>query len=284
MWKACVALCVYGWTVAMASTPVIYPREVIPNDPHWEYPLKLLELGLKKSGNSYTLRPSAKSAILQGRAILALERGDPGLTLLWTMTDTERESKLLPIRIPIYKGLIGWRIPLVRRDRADLFKDVKSLTALRSFSAGQGHDWPDTAILKSNGLQVETSSRYASLFDMLAVGRFDYFPRSVAEIWSELETTTTQGLTADPHVVLHYPTAFYFFVAKGNTRLASDLERGLNLAIADGSFDALFYRYHGEIIARANLKGRTVIALTNPTLPPQTPLHRAELWLNPLQH
>lgn len=267
----------------MAATPVIYPREVIPNDPHWEYPLKILALGLKKSGNAYVLQPSARGAMLQGRAILALERGDPGVTLLWTMTDVDREARLLPIRIPIYKGLIGWRIPLLRQDRVDLFKDVKTLPDLRAYTAGQGHDWPDTGILQANGLRVETTSRYASLFDMLAVGRFDYFPRSVAEIWGELETTTTRGLAVDPHVILHYPAAFYFFVSKNNTKLATDLERGLNLAIADGSFDALFYRYHGDIIARANIKGRTVIRLKNPALPPQTPLHRQELWLDPQQ-
>ena len=265
----------------MAATTVIYPREVIPNDPHWGYPLRLLDLGLKKSGGKYVLQPSARGGILQGRAIRALERGDPGVTLLWTMTNKEREAKLLPIRIPIYKGLIGWRIPLVRAADRDRFKHVKTKTDLARFSAGQGHDWPDTEILRFNGIQVETSSHYAGLFGMLGLGRFDFFPRSIAEIWDEVATTQTPGLVVESHIVLHYPAAFYFFVSKKNPQLARDLERGLNLAVADGSFDALFNEYHSDMIARANIKDRTIIRMENPTLPPETPLHRKELWLNP---
>ena len=283
MWKILSSVCmlVSSYGFAMAATTVFYPREVIPNDPHWEYPLRLLDLGLKKSGGHYALRPSVQGGMLQGRAILALERGDPGITLLWTMTDKEREAKLLPIRIPIYKGLIGWRIPLVRAANRDLLKQVKTKSDLVQFTAGQGHDWPDTAILQANGLTVMTSSHYAGLFGMLGLGRFDYFPRSVAEIWDEIATTNTPGIVVDSHIVLHYPAAFYYFVSKKNPQLAKDLDRGLNLAIADGSFDALFNEYQGDIIARANIKGRTIIRMSNPNLPPETPLHRKELWLNP---
>ncbi|OYU44444.1 MAG: hypothetical protein CFE44_12880 [Burkholderiales bacterium PBB4] len=266
---------------AWASTLVIYPREVIPHDPHWEYPVRLLELGLKKSGIDYQLRPSNRAGILQGRAILALERGDPEVTLLWTMTDKEREAKLLPIRIPIYKGLIGWRIPIVRASDKDRFKHIKTKEDLLRYTAGQGHDWPDTPILRSNGFQVKTSSYYDGLFSMLALGRFDFFPRSMAEIWGEVATSKTPGLVVEPHIVLHYPAAFYYFVSKRNPQLARDLERGLNLAIADGSFDALFQEYHGDTIARAGIKGRTIIRLAPPRLPPETPLQRRELWLNP---
>lgn len=275
MWALCLGNHVF------AATPIIYPKAVNPDDVHWVYPLKLLELAIQKSGGDYVLQPSAQSLMLQGRAILNLERGDPGLTILWTMTDHAREAKLLPIRIPIYKGLIGWRIAVVSETHKNLLKNVKSVEDLAQFSAGQGHDWPDTSILRENGLPVKTSSWYQGLFDMLSLGRIDYFPRSVAEIWGEIETTTTKGLVVDAHVILHYPAAFYFFVAKKNVKLASDLERGLNMAIADGSFDALFYRYHGDLIARANIKGRTVIHLKNPLLPPATPLHRPELWLDP---
>ena len=281
MWKV-LAIWLFGLGAnTWAATAVIYPREVIPNDPHWEYPLRLLELGLKKSGIDYQLRPSNRAGILQGRAILALERGDPEITLLWTMTDKEREAKLLPIRIPIYKGLIGWRIPIVRASDRDRFKHVKTKEDLLRFAAGQGHDWPDTVILRSAGFQVRTSSYYDGLFSMLALGRFDFFPRSMAEIWDEIATSKTPGLVVEPHIVLQYPAAFYYFVSKKNPTLAKDLERGLNLAIADGSFDALFMQYHGDMIARAGIKDRTIIRLDNPTLPPETPLHRRELWLNP---
>lgn len=278
---AIIALCcAVACNAAVAATPVIYPSTSEPNNVHWVYPLKLLELSLKKSGGDYVLQPSAKSLILQGRAILSLERNDQSITLMWTMTDKEREAKLLPIRIPIYKGLIGWRIPLVNIANRDLLKNVKTAEDLAKFTGGQGHDWPDTDIMRANGLPVVTSSWYQGLFNLVSLRRIDYFPRPIAQVWWELNDTTNRDVVADSHIVLHYPAPFYFFVSKKNTKLAADLERGLNLAIADGSFDKLFNQYHADAIARANVPGRTVITLKNPYLPPETPLHRPELWLD----
>lgn len=74
------------------------------------------------------------------------------IDVLWSMTTQEREAQLLPIRIPIDKGLLGWRIPLLRANRANLLAGATTLAGLHLWSAGQGHDWPDAEILKSNGL------------------------------------------------------------------------------------------------------------------------------------
>jgi hypothetical protein len=42
---------------------------------------------------------------------------------------------------------------------------------------------PDTTSQRANGLRLELSPRYDGLFRMLKSNRFDYFPRSVLEIW-----------------------------------------------------------------------------------------------------
>ncbi len=208
--------------------------------------------------------------------------GKNNLDLMWTMTTDEREAQLLPVRIPIDKGLIGWRIALLRQDNAGLFKPVRRLSDLRLFSAGQEHDWPDTPILRSNVLTVVTSSSYDALFGMLKAKRFDYFPRGVTEVWHELDSRPDSGLVADEEVVLHYPAAMYFFVSPRQPRLAEDLRAGLEKAVADGSFDKLFQRYQQGAIQRANLKKRRVIELANPLLKPDSlPLHRPELWFKP---
>jgi regulator of protease activity HflC (stomatin/prohibitin superfamily) len=80
--------------------------------------------------------------------------------------------------------------------------------------------------------------------------------------------------------VLHYPTAYYYFVNKNDAVLAQALERGLRSAIKDGSFEALFTKTYGDAVHRARLQQRTRLELRNPLLPPQTPLDQKELWLS----
>ncbi|MGS0496438.1 hypothetical protein ACU8V4_04110 [Pseudoalteromonas mariniglutinosa] len=58
------------------------------------------------------------------------------------------------------------------------------------------------------------------------------------------------------------------------------MQEGLLAAIADGSFDALFYEYFAATIAQADLKNRRIIELTNPLLPRSAPIHQAQFWLD----
>ena len=147
--------------------------------------------------------------------------------------------------------------------------------------AGQGADWPDTRILRANGLVVDESAHYSDLFRKLAAQRIDYFPRSVQEIWGELATHHEGDFVVEPHLALHYPTAMYFFVNKDESSLAEDIERGLRKALQDGSFDALFQRHFGAVLEKSGLAEREVLELHNPLLPPLTPLNEARLWYRP---
>jgi len=84
--------------------------------------------------------------------------------------------------------------------------------------------------------------------------RFDFFPRSVMEIWSELDAHAELGL--ERHVALHYFYDSYVFVNKKKTKLAEDIRVGLEMAIADGSFDRLFLQHWGEGVRRPRLDER----------------------------
>ncbi len=116
---------------------------------------------------------------------------------------------------------------------------------------------------------------------MLYAGRVDYFPRSVVEVWHEQKTFSELNLAVDPHVALVYPSAYYFFVHRDNVPLANAIERGLLLAIEDGSFDRVLMAHFGESLSKARLDERTIIRLDNPLITPQTPLDRSELWYQP---
>src|SRR5471032_2332636 len=249
--------------VAAAQSVIIYPRPESLGDERAAYPIALLKLSLSKVGNPYRLAASP-AQMQQGRALRLLARGQ-GIDLLWTVTSREREAAFLPIRA---------------QDRA-LFAPVATATALAPLRAGQGHDWPDTEVLRANHLAVFTSTAYDRLFKMLARGHIQYFPRSVIEIWQEIAAHPELRLGAADGIALHYPEALYFFVNKSNTALAAKVERGLRLAIADGSMQKLFDEYYGEAIARAGLARRSIIALDNPLLPSATPLADAALWFAP---
>ena len=272
-------LCLLLSSCSLASTLIRYPLLATAYDPQQQYMLALLRLACNKAGADCKLQ--AARSMVQSRAILQLQRPGNSIDLLWTMTSKERERQLLPVRIPLYKGLIGWRIALLGEGREQLLADVKNIGDLRAFSAGQGHDWPDVSILRAAGLTVLTSSDYEPLFSMLNQQRFDYFPRAAIEVENEYLAHRNSGISIDPYILIHYPTAFYFFVAPGNKALASLLETGLERAISDGSFERLFRQFHAGTLRRLQLDKRVIIRLGNPLLPAETPLQRKELWYSP---
>lgn len=281
--------CMYSWlmlallpcTQLLADETLTYPRHSRDAEPE-RYVIELLQLALDHTPDQYHLQPSDEP-MNQARAQSSLEHNKPAIQVMWAMTTEEREQRLLPIRIPIYKGLIGWRINLLRPAEQQRLSHISSLEQLKTLRFGQRHDWPDTALLRANGLQVVTSPSYAGLFSMLVAGRFDAFPREVVTVWQEqaLAEQAGQHLTVDEHLVLHYPTAFYFFTSLQRPDLAAQISQGLEAAIADGSFEALFERHHAATLSKANLAQRQVIELHNPQLPTATPFARKELWYQP---
>ena len=273
----CLLLIVHS--VAYADSVVHYPRAESAADERVNYYSQLLDLCLTKSNKNYQLAPTAFH-VEQERALQLIE-ANRGLEVIWTFTTSAREEKLMPIRIPIDRGLFGWRIFLIKKSNQKLFNDVENAEQLAKLRAGQGHDWPDTDILQSNNFLISGSTTYEGLFDMLARDHIQYFPRSMLEIALELKSHPTHDLAIESNLALHYPTALYFFVNKKNTELADDLQKGLQIAIEDGSFKKLFDSHFSETIRTANLAQRKIISINNPLLPAQTPLSESRYWFSP---
>lgn len=266
---------------AQPGDPVRLPRHISMPDPQLGYVRRIVDLALGRVGSKLEVRP-VDLEMTQGRTLIELAGGNSPIDLMWTMTDTQREgSGLLPVRIPIDRGLLGWRLLLVRRSELAQWRRVRSLADLRSRLAGQGHDWPDTTILRANGLQVGTSSGYDALFRMLSAGRVDYFPRSILEIDAELAGGRHPDLAIAPDLMLRYPTAAYLFISPRRPDLAAELKQGLESAVADGTFQRLHREFFGHLIKAHPVPPDRVLHLSNPLLPPETPVNRRELWLQP---
>jgi hypothetical protein len=65
------------------------------------------------------------------------------------------------------------------------------------------------------------------------------------EIWAEQPAHANKGLVIEESLLLNYPSPIYFFVNKNDKALADRIERGLTIAISDGSFDELFFSVEG---------------------------------------
>lgn len=200
--------------------------------------------------------------------------------VIWTMTDKEREQQLRPIRIPLCKGLFGYRVLLIRAGDQQRFDQIRDAHGLSQMLAGQGTHWPDTPIMLRNGLRVTTAETTESLFRMMNAKRFDYFPRGISEAWFELEQRDEKNLVVEKNLMLHYPAALYFFVNKSNEALAIRIEKGLEKLIDSGKFDEFFYSHPRVNFGLENLTSRRIINLENPFLPAETPVDKPRYWID----
>lgn len=270
-------LALAGLNAHAALWTITYPRPIDDTDERTRYPIALLKLALDKTGVNYELRPSDR-ILLTGKAMRQL-RENREVSVVWSMTDIQREKDLTAIRIPIAKGLIGLRVFAIPNQKRARFAEVESIADMRELVPVQGEDWPDTKILQANGFNVFTVPEFDKAYDFLSQGKGDFFPRSVIEITPELDKLgNSASVSLEPSLAIYYPTAMYYFVSNNNKTLAHLIETGLQRAIEDGSFDELFQSTYMPILDEINMDERTIFSIENPLLPNDTPLSNKALW------
>ena len=249
-------------------------------DARYAYRTALLQLLLDKTAEQGACDLSPQfTTVTQDRGLALLQEGR--IDVVSMPTTLQRERDLRAIRFDILRGLLGYRVLLIRKQQQEAFAAVRSLAELRQFRLGFGMHWADLPLLQYNGFRVMATPHYESLFAMLARGRFDGFPRGLNEAWQELgeQQGNYPDLMVEPTIALHYPWPVYFFVRKDNQRLAERLQLGLQRAQADGSLHQLFMQHHGQLLQQAQLTKRRLFLLSNPTLPPGTPKSDTSWWL-----
>ena len=288
---------ILGIVLLAALNPVVYacsdrvdsdgiPQLVVPQEPtaSWEkesYFTGLLRLILAETALEYgPCNVVATDNILTRMRSVALINNF-GIDLFWATTSIERETLLRPVRVPLLKGLMGYKIFLINPADQPRFSRITTLTELQALRAGVGADWPDNKILRANGIETVSSSNYEALFRMLAAKRFDFFPRGASEVWSEYRNHPEVTLHIEEDLVLVYPAPVYFFVNIDNASLEQRLEKGLHKIMANGKFDEYFFKHPIIIdaIKRVRIHERRKIYLTNPLLPRTVPLHHRDYWL-----
>lgn len=217
----------------------------------------------------------------QARWVAAVAQGEDN-SIIWTMTSTEREKTLRTIRVPLMKGLMGYRALVIRKGDEAKFAQVKTIEDLARFKAGQGTHWPDVKILRANQIETFDALTKENLYKMLAAKRFDFLPRGIIEIPVEQELIHANNLTVVPNLYLHYPTDIYFFVNKRNSDLATRIETGGAAILKNGEFDKFFLSHSNmrEAVDLLNMRNYKIIELNNPFLSEETLKASKPYWLD----
>lgn len=249
---------------------------------HWEILRTALEKTNAKWG-AYEMVPS--ELMTERRQAFELKNATGELTVMYLSTTPDFEKNLIPVRIPVDRNLGGYCIFLIRKGEQQRFAGIRSLDQLRAFRYGLGLGWIDVDILRANRFHVVTGSNYEGLFEMLVHRRFDVFLRAAIEVLDEYDNRkkALPELAIEDSIVLYYtlPMYFWFPRTEEGRRLAARAEDGMRRMIADGTYDAIFDKYHRHKIERLRLKQRKIFRIENPFVGPETPLADRKLWFDP---
>src|SRR5690606_34416962 len=94
------------------------------------YYVTLLSMALERAGEPYELIGVKFPDYSEKRSVLLIQSDQ--YDVHWLNTTPEREKELLPVRVPLDKGAIGWRVFFVRPDRQPIFDKIQTADELKT--------------------------------------------------------------------------------------------------------------------------------------------------------
>lgn len=178
------------------------------------------------------------------------------------------EQKIL-IPLPLMKGILGYRILIVRKADAQKFAAIKSADELKKLRMGIPATWADAGLFRHNGYPVVEKGSFDDLFQRLENNEFDYVTFGANEVTGVFtERATKSGkLIIEPSLLVYYPFPLVFYVNPQQPALADRVTEGVKTIRTNGELDKIFNRYYGDVLGQLNLATRTRITLENPILP-----------------
>jgi hypothetical protein len=105
------------------------------------YFIELLKQALARSGKPYKATMHVRGATHARQMQMVV---DGLIDVLWDAPSPEVDKRLMPIEIPIDKGLIGWRIFFINAEDQPLFSKIHTEEELKKIPLGQVKYWHDT--------------------------------------------------------------------------------------------------------------------------------------------
>lgn len=193
------------------------------------------------------------------------------------------EANLKTIKVPVDMGLQSWRIALVNQKKQAMLHEIKTLDQLKKLGLGVGSGWSTFGIFQDAAFNVVPGTNYDGLFEMLMVGRSDYFLRGVNEIFIEFDDRKDKNpqLAVEDSFIVHVPLPWLFFTSPKTPRLAKRISAGMEAMLKDGSLQQFMLEHHKSMLVRANLCTRRIFEVPNNNVSAEF-LSRKELWFNPI--
>ncbi|MDN3608860.1 hypothetical protein ACFFUP_18580 [Vibrio ostreicida] len=273
-------LCSLLSPLAMAQTTIVHPipREGSELD---LYTIALIKFLVEKSGQDIKLQPYKAPVDSQSRKVNLLKEGK--LTIDWLGADKTLEKELLPIRYPVFRGLLGHRIFITNKTIAAKLGSIDNIEQLQQLGIIQGEGWADVNVLKSGGFKVREVPNFDNIFRIVDSGRTDLFPRAVIEPYSEVaQRSQLTNLVVDDKVMLIYRFPMFLFVSPTNPDIAKLMQETFEKSYQDGSFEAFFEQAPLVVktFEQAGIRNRKAFKIDNPHLSDETRSIPEQYWLN----
>lgn len=231
------------------------------------YTTELIKLALEKtraSHGEYQLIIGPEMPHIRRIAFVQQNSSPNSFTLRAYDEKWHASGNLTYVNFPIDLGALGWRICFVSPQSKEKIKTAKSLDDLRNYSIVQGLGWGDNKILRENGFRVIELDGYQSLFQMVASGRADLFCRGFNELPIEYAARKEMGnLIYDESFLLYYKMPYFLYTNKANALAKQRLEKGLEIAYADGSIMCLWLDKFKGSVEFSNIGRRKIFQLKN---------------------
>ena len=282
------AVCFALVTIEAVSKDVVrmIPKQSEADVSH-SYYLQLLELALKATEEEYgeTTIELMPTGYNQG-IILSLLNYDGILDVVTSAPTPEREIDFRSAKVPLLRGLLGYRMMLIRPEDRELFSNISSADELKKYRACQATHWPDADLLEQAGYKVVRTPEFADLFWLLLDKKCDYFPRGIAEGYAELEKHNKdyadKKLAAFDDIIIHYPIPIFFYTSHKNFELAARIEKGLKRLIINGEFLKLMESHPvtASLFPLSKWKAKRYFKVPNKLLPKAIPIEEKSLWID----
>ena len=267
----------------LAADTILINHPLSAQDKRYEYPQKLLDRILSITSEefgSYKLSTNGLS-MNRTRALTSLVEGK-NLHVMAEAPKPEWNEKLLAVRIPIRKGIQGFRLFLSKNEHKERLSHINTFEEFKLIPTGSGEQWSTTSVLEKSGFKVVKGVDYEGLFGMLMRNRFITFGRGINEIFEEFDQrhSALNELIIDERFLLYIPLPTYFFVTPTQPQLKNRIEIGLKRLISSGEFDQIFTAEFGDLIEKAKLDKRIKFSIPNPNLSEEDPLTIKEYWFS----
>ena len=228
-----------------------------------QYAIDLIKFLINVSGEEVSFIPM-NDVGSQTRRQLLMKQGNYDVD--WFGATQKVEMLVVPIRYPMFRGLLGHRIFITNKETRPLLNSNTPFNELKMFNIIQGQGWGDVLILKAAGFtHVDTIASFNNLFNMIELNRASLFPRSIIEPYGELSNRcnlndnyvcTDKNLLIDDKLLLIYKLPMFIFVAPQR----KDLIRIFNSAFENHYEEFLVFFNNHPLIKSAlkNLKNRSI--------------------------